>query len=125
MINVFYYKGIIGIDCDPNSEGIIAKPGNGNLGVVCKADKVRFSKDAVDALKRVKRSHDAIGDVDIFSSNEGPIFSWLGGYRRMIKPDLVEGSRDYDASLITATDDVEIPEDFKAAVDGFNSGSSN
>lgn len=42
-ITIFAYKGFVGIMSD--SDGMIAKPGNGNLGCVCDASKVKISQE--------------------------------------------------------------------------------
>lgn len=116
-VNVFVYNGYVGIDANPDAEGIVAHPGNGSLGVVTEADKVQFSAEAVEALKRIRKSHDDLGDVDIFQAGDKVILGWLGGYKRAFKPEEVEGSSSYDASLIKATEGVEVPQEFKDFVD--------
>lgn len=116
-IQVFAYKGYVGISASPDCEGIVAHPGNGNLGVVSEADKVEFSSEAVEALRQVKKSDDDLGDVDIFQADDEVIFAWLGGYKKAFKPEHIEGSNSYDASLIKATEGVEVPQDFKEFID--------
>lgn len=41
-VKVFAYKGFVGISADENSEGIIAHPGNGNLGVEIEKEFMEF-----------------------------------------------------------------------------------
>ena len=115
---VFAYKGIIGIDSTPTDEGMIAPYGNGNIGVVTDADKVRISPDALSLLKTIKKGRDYIGDVDTFKCNDkSNVFSWFGGHKRILDPAKSVGSRDYNPSLLKVYEgDIEIPDDFKVAV---------
>ncbi|RLG45585.1 MAG: hypothetical protein DRN81_01325 [Thermoproteota archaeon] len=118
---VFAYKGIIGIESSLDAEGLINNPREkGQLGFSLKAESVEFSQGAIDILLKIEKSSDAIGDVDIFmSNNDGVVFSWIGGPRRAIHPGKAEGSNVYDPTLISATDNVDVPEDFKQYVDGY------
>jgi len=113
MTTVFIYKGIIGISSQETCESLIAKPGNGNLGCVCDASKMKISKEALEALKTIPKGKDSIGDIDIFQTNDKKvIFSWFGGYLKAFKPNKIETSRDYNPDLLTHSDDVEIPQKF-------------
>lgn len=120
MTKVFIYKGIMGIQSNENSDALIAKPGNGNLGCVCDASKVQISKEALDALKSIPRGHDGLGEIDIFQSGDKVIFGWLGGYLKAFKPENIETSIDYNPSLLKHSDDVEIPKEFIEFVDSNN-----
>jgi len=131
-VQVFAYKSVIGINAieiDSNEENgynvsdaiinDITQPGQ--LGCVADASKCDFSQEAIDLLKKVKPSRDAIGDVDIYKDSTGSvIFAWLGTPMHMIDTsDDVSGSRDYD---ISALDNVVVvpnnpPENFIVAVD--------
>ena len=117
---IFEYKGYVGIESHPNADGVIACPkkSNQNLGYVVKAKSVKISPSALIVLKTIKKSHDAIGDIDIFSSNEGVIVSWIGGNKKLINPNIHEGSSSYDASLIVNTDkSILPPQDFIDYID--------
>ena len=115
---VFAYKGVIGIQSDPKSDALIAKPENGGIGCVADASKVKFSKDAVDLLKTIKKGSDDLGDVDVFKANDGTVvFGWMGNYLRVVVPKESEGSREYDPSLLAPTDGVEPTDEFKEFVD--------
>lgn len=117
---VFAHRGIVGIESDLKSEGLLNNPAQpGQLGFVLDASTVRFSPEAVEELKKVKRSHDDLGEVDIFQTDDKRvIFGWLGGIRKAFKASDIEGSSSYDASLITSSADVETPQDFIDFVDG-------
>lgn len=117
---VFVYKGVLGIQSDIKSEGLLNNPANdGQLGFVLDASKVEFQQEAIDWLKKVKPSSDDFGGVDVFKTNEGMIvFSWLGGPLRLcMNQSEIDGSSNYHPELLTATEGVEAPEAFKIFVD--------
>ena len=118
MTKVFIYKGVVGIQSEETSDALLAKPGNGNLGCVCDASKVKISKDALDALKAIPKGNDGLGEIEVFKANDGMvIFGWLGGYLKAFRPDKIETSRDYNPNLLKHTDDVKIPKEFIDFVD--------
>jgi hypothetical protein len=115
---VFFYKGYVGIQSSMEADGIIAKPGNGNIGFVINADHVDVSPEALDALKKVKKVGGSFGSLMIFQANDDVrCFSWLGGPLNAFRPEDVEGDRDYTPSILKPTDDVVVPEEFKQFVD--------
>lgn len=114
---VFSYKGVVGIKSHDKSNALIAKPGGGNLGCVCDASKIKISKEALELLKTISRGHDGLGDIDVFKAGDKVIFGWLGGYLKAFKPNQIEASRDYNPKLLSASEEVEIPEEFKKFVD--------
>lgn len=111
---VFSHRGIIGIQSSYTADGLLNDPTQpGQLGFVADASQVEIHPEALELLKKVKRSHDDIGDVDVFGASDGKvIFAWLGGPMRALNPEEVEGSSSYDASLLKSTDGVETPQDF-------------
>jgi len=118
---VFAYKGIVGIKSDVKAEGLLNDPLKpGQLGFVVKADCVDIQSEALELLKQVKKSSDDIGEVDVFRSDNGLCFSWLGGPLKAFKPADITGSNSYDASELKANADVKPPEDFIAFVDGLD-----
>ncbi len=117
MTKIFYYKGFIGIQSNENSDALIAKPGNGNLGCVCDASKVKISQEALDVLKTIPRGRDGLGEIDVFKSGDMITIGWIGGYLKAFKPSDIETSRDYDPNLLSADDDVEIPIEFMDFID--------
>ena len=118
-IKIFAYNGFVGIMSDPDSDGMIAKPGNGNLGCVCDASKVKISQEAIELLKTVPKGADDIGDIDVFKADDNRIIiSWFGGYYKVIDPKKSEAARDTNFYLLTpATEEVEVPESFKQFID--------
>lgn len=132
MARVFGYKGYIGItgfsdsvdfsNDDPLTlsdltPALINNPlADGQLGFVCRMEQCEFNQEAIDILKTVKKSGDCIGDVDIFDSSDGAVFSWLGGPTTVIGPDS-EGSSTYNPSLLPEAVEVGAPEGFKEYVD--------
>ena len=65
---IFAYKGIIGIQSSPDAEGLIAKPGNGNLGCVIDAASVEIQKEALDLLLKIPKGRDGLGDFDVLKT---------------------------------------------------------
>jgi hypothetical protein len=120
---VFCHRGIIGIQSSLNSPGLINDPSQPNqLGFVMDAKEVAVSKEAMGLLKKVRKGRDGLGEIDVFQSDQGPVFGWLGGPYKMLNPEDEEcyGSRDYDPSLL---EDVcmfipnDPPDDFVKEVD--------
>ena len=59
------------------------------------AEHLGVSEEALAWLKKVRRSRDAIGEVDWFEAQKGiHCFGWLGGLRAIFS-DGAEGSRSY------------------------------
>ncbi|MEK6828566.1 MAG: hypothetical protein AABY15_00370 [Nanoarchaeota archaeon] len=114
---IFVYKGIVGIQSGPDAEGFIAKPGNGNLGCVLDASSVEISKEALDLLVKIPKGGGGLGEIDVFQSGDKIIIGWLGGYLKAFKPESIETSRDYNPGLLTHTDGVEVPNEFKEFID--------
>ena len=110
---VFSYKGMIGILSAPDAEGMIAKPEGGNFGVVVDGSQIEISEEALQLLKNVPKGHDSLGDIDVFKADgDKIIFGWIGGYMTAFPARSIEGSRDYDPKLLTATEGVVVPVDF-------------
>lgn len=116
--SVFAYRGMLGILCPPKAEGVLTRPGKGgSFGTVTNANFADISFEALKILRSIRRGSSSLGDIDVFKSAEGPIFSWIGGQNIMLDPKETAASRDYDPSLLTAKKNVDIPEGFKKAVD--------
>ena len=119
---VFVYRNFLGISSSIDSEGVLNDPTcPTSIGFVMDATKVLFSKEAINALSNLTRGTDSLGDVDCFQTiTDTPVvFSWLGGPKTCI--DLsdkeIVTARGANFSLVTATQDVEIDEDFKKYID--------
>jgi len=68
-----------------------------------------MSEEAVKNLKKIEKSHDAIGDVQTWKSdNKGDCFSWIGGIHRILDVTTAEGDRDgiIDIAHVTIPNDV-------------------
>ena len=126
------YKGILVIEwltetSDANVVTPYDKPGN--IGYVCKdSNLIGVSDEAYQILKdRIRRSHDDIGEIDIFRCATGKYaFSTLGGKYALVHPGHAAGSRSYEcpdrASFQTI--DNESPQGAKDAVDKSSAGSN-
>jgi len=117
---VFAHNGFLGIMSGVGAEGLLNKPKDpGQLGFVVDAEYVDIQPEALELLKKIPKSCDDIGDVDVFKSENGIVFSWLGGPRTALKPDKASGSSSYDPSLLKANPKVETPKDFIEATEGW------
>jgi len=62
-------------------------------------DQLAVSKEALKLLSKVGRSHDDIGEVDCFKSNDGNLnFGWLGGGKQLIN--ITDGNKLGSSSYI-------------------------
>lgn len=119
---VFAHKGVLGILSDVKAEGLFNDPTQrGQLGFVVDAAFVDVSPEALEILKGIPKSHDAIGDVDVYKADDGKVvFSWMGPDHYVLVPGSgASGSRTYDPSLITPVEGVEIDPEFINMVDQF------
>ena len=117
---VFAHKGYIGILSDPKADGLVASPENGSFGCVIENanENVEISEEALKTLKTISKGHDSLGEIDVFGADGGKvIFGWMGGFMSAYKASSVETSREYDPSLLVATEGVEAPQDFIDFVD--------
>lgn len=119
---VTVYKGFLIIDTpDPQkSEGWVPN-GPGKLGCVLMGTKERLavSEEAIEALRKVKKGRDAIGDLMWFKANEkGHCFGWMGGPRRAVFLEHAQGDREFavrDGEYVTVANDT--PEVVRQAID--------
>ena len=87
------------------------------IGCVLENTKERLgaSQEAIEWLRAVKRSGDAIGDVDWSRTKNGAAFSWMGGVKHIASPG-AEGSRTFevmpDECVIIPNDVPEGAKDF-------------
>lgn len=111
---VFEHKGILGIQSDFGAEGLLNDPSQpGQLGFVVNADFVDIQPKALELLKKVKPSHDDIGDVDVFQASDGVVvFAWLGGNLRAMDPEIIQGSNSYHPELLKTSENVVTPQEF-------------
>jgi hypothetical protein len=125
LVVVTAHKGILIIDARIKEEHPDWVPiGPGKIGCVLIDTKAHLgiSKEALDLLEKIERSHDDIGDVDWFDSVHGKCFAWLGSPKRFVNPDNTEGSRNHavyrdDCTIISNVSD---PEDIEAIVNFMN-----
>jgi hypothetical protein len=104
---IFTHKGIIGIRSDIKAEGLLNDPKKpGQLGFVVNAEFVDIQPEALELLKSVKKSCDAIGDIDVYQSSKCIVIAWLGRPFKAFDPSEVNGSCEYDASLLKPADNV-------------------
>lgn len=120
---VFAHKHFIGIESSFEAEGLLNDPSQQNqLGFVVDADFCDIQPEALELLKKIPKSQDDIGDVDVFKAEDGKvIFSWLGGNLVGLETTntTVSGSHLYDPELLVANPTVKTSPEFIQAVEEF------
>lgn len=79
-----------------------------------------ISKEALEHLRRIKRSNDTIGEVDYFEASDKTWhFAWLGGPKALVDTKTAEGSTIYKVPDETQYNLVEniIPEEVIKIID--------
>lgn len=97
------YKGLLVLELRvdksiPNEVKVVMnqdKPGNLGQVIMDTTRNLGVSADALELLKKVRRGHYDIGDIDWFRAGDSAAFGWLGSPYRIVDPDAVEGSRTY------------------------------
>lgn len=93
----------------------------GNIGyVIGDTGHVGISEEAYALLSLIKRSGDAIGDIDIFKLDKGGYaFATLGGMCSLIDPKIAEGSRTFVVPPLSCFQVIanDVPEGAKEAID--------
>ncbi len=96
----------------PSSMGQVIMDTHKHLGV---------SAEAIEAMKKVKRNRDAIGDIDWFTtkgdSEDSAAFGWLGGPKSIKKISDIEGARTFSLNHKYVVIPNEVPEMAAAAID--------
>lgn len=106
-----------------DSNDIVTSPYDkpGNLGyVIGDTGHVGISEEAYALLSLIKRSGNAIGNIDIFKLNKGGYaFSTLGGMCSLIDPKMAEGSSTFVVPPLSCFQVIEnnVPEGAKEAID--------
>jgi hypothetical protein len=92
------------------------KPGNLGQVIMDTARNLGVSAEALELLKKVRRGHDDLGDIDWFRAGDSAAFGWLGGIYRIADPEQVEGSSSYGtfAHVVIPND---VPEGARQAID--------
>lgn len=111
---IFTYNGWVGIESSEQAEGMIAKPGGGNLGVVLRADACEITPEAKKVFKDARREGGSFAPF-MLTTHAGNAtkehgkssFGWLGGYLNASKFDEVLLGRDCDKNVLD--DMVEVP----------------
>lgn len=120
LARVSAHKGVlIFIGYGPAPRDAWVPAGGGRIGCVVldSAKNVGISPEALELLRKIPRSHDAIGDVDWWKCDDDTCaFAWLGGYRRLINAANASGSRDYVIGPHVVIEN-EIPDEVKTMLD--------
>jgi hypothetical protein len=92
--------------------------GDGKIGTVL-IDTEKYlgmSEEAVKILKKIKKSHDDIGDVETFKSVKGDCFSWMGGIYGLFNVTTAEGDRNGIIDIAHVTIPNDVPEKAMAII---------
>ncbi len=123
---IFTYKGWLGIESSDQAEGLIAKPGNGNLGVVLRSDCCEITPEAKAVFNNAKREGGSFAPFMLTTHAGGGImhgkssFGWMGGYFNADEFANVKIGRECDKKVVDdmiEVKDMEIPVEFKKFVD--------
>jgi len=111
-VQLTVYKDILCIETLNPEEKMedFVPAGDGRIGCVLigTENRLGISEEAMEWLKKVPTSHDDIGDVDAWKTNDGrQCFSWLGGVLS-IKGEGCTGSSKYNVNDIPH---IQIPND--------------
>ena len=120
---VFAHKNFIGIESSFEAEGLLNDPNQPfQLGFVVDAAFCDIQPEALELLKKIPKSKDSFGDVDVFKVDGGKvIFSWMGGSIVGIQATNphVSGSSEYDPELLVANPTVKTNPEFIQVVEEF------
>lgn len=123
---IFTYKGWIGIQSSENSEGLIAKPGGGNMGVVLSTSACEITPEAKAVFKNAGREGGSFASFMLTEHAGAPSehgkssIGWLGGYLNAAPFSAVKLGRDCNKSVLedmTEVADMEIPIEFMDFID--------
>lgn len=131
-VRVVAYKNRIVIS-PKNPEQDIAKgkklwwptggPKGWTLGCVLGDSKTQLgvSEEAIKLMEKVRRNHDAVGDLGWWKCHDGTFaFSWWGPIYRIVDPGRAEGDRDFrvhEGQYIRIVN--QVPMAAKKVIDGF------
>lgn len=123
---IFTYKGWLGIESSPEAEGLVAKPGNGNMGCVLRTDCVEITPEAKQVFNNAKREGGSFAPFMLTTHKGAGVehgkssVGWLGGYLQACEFADVLIGRDCDKKAVEymiEVADMEIPSEFKQLVD--------
>lgn len=127
---IFAYKDWIGVESSEKCDGIIAKPGGGNIGVVVNTEFCEITPEAKRVFQGAHREGGSFAPFALTTHSDphNPAhgkssFGWIGGYLNASHFLEVAIGRDCDLSAlddITVVETLEIPEEFKEFVNQQN-----
>lgn len=123
---IFAYKNYLGIESSEDAEGMIAKPGNGNIGVVVMTGSCEITPEAKGMLKNAKREGGSFAPF-MLTKHADPdagfgksSFGWLGSYIAGAPASEVLVGRDCNKEVLDdmiEVKDMVLPEGFIQFVD--------
>lgn len=115
-----YKQNIIIETIDEKEDKNFVPAGGSRFGsVLIETDKfLGMSKEAVELLKTLKKSHDAIGDVTTWKTNDNrDCFGWIGGFKRIVNMTTAEGDRDGIIDIKHVTIENDVPQEVIDIID--------
>ena len=87
--------------------------------VLIETDKfLGMSKEAVTLLKTIKKSHDAIGDVTTWKTNDNKdCFAWIGNLKKIVNMEKAEGDKDGIIDIKHVTIENDVPQEAMDIID--------
>ena len=77
-----------------------------------------MSKEAFDLLKTIKKSHDDIGDVCAWITDDDKnCFAWIGGFKKIVNMKTAEGDSSGIADIKHVTIENDVPQEAQDVID--------
>jgi DNA-binding MarR family transcriptional regulator len=122
---IFSYNGVIGV-FSPDDEGYLNNPEeDGQLGTVVRCDCCEITPEAKKLLQNAKREGGSFSSL-MLTKHSNPTkksgkssFGYMGFKKAMFAGEDLMLGRDCDKSVLEdmTEKEIEVPEDFKAAID--------
>lgn len=125
-VNVYAHKDYLILVGNEMASENYQVPSDDQIGTSlldCTPATLGISKEAVEILSNIKRGEAEIGDIDVSKSEDGKVvMGWLGNHQRLAHK-AVEGSKNYDFSLLegkySVIDNNDVPFEAIEAINDF------
>ena len=116
IARILAHRGILITVVDPAAEGNEdwLPSGNGRIGCIIMDTKnnLGISEEAFGLLKTIDHGFDSLGDVMWFEADGNKrVFGWMGQPDRLMKPENVEGDRDFHVTDDHWNHCIKVPND--------------
>ena len=77
-----------------------------------------MSDEAVELLKTLKKSHDDIGDICAWKTDDNKnCFGWIGGFKKIVNIETAEGDNSGIADIKHVTIENDVPQEAQDVID--------